>query len=98
MSTESATDRASFFDTDEFADAAVLGAGTRNQTSVNGLFDNEYIESVSMSSLTPTFLCRTSDLTSIKINNVLTVNSTDYKIRDIQQDGTGMTLLILEKQ
>lgn len=98
MSTESATDRASFFDTDEFADAAVLGAGTRNQTSVNGLFDNEYIESVSVSSLTPTFLCRTSDLTNIKTGYKLTVNDTDYVIRDPQQDGTGLTLLILEKQ
>ena len=98
MSTESAADRLSFLDSDEFADAAIVGTGTRYQTTINGLFDNEYIEAVSMNSLTPTFLCRTSDLTNIKKGYKLTVNSTDYEIVDPQQDGTGMTLLILGKQ
>lgn len=87
-----------FLNTSQFAKTAVIGSGTRNQVSINGIFENEYIESVDVNSLTPTFLCKTSDLTNIKVGNNLTVDNTDYKIRDPQQDGTGLTLLVLEKQ
>ncbi len=98
MPLETDAERADFFDTNDDGVTATIGAGTIYETTANGIFDNEYIEAVSVSSLTPTFHCRTSDLTNITIDFKLTVNSTDYKIRDIQQDGTGMTLLILEKQ
>jgi len=98
VSIESAADRSSFLDVDEFGSLATIGAGTIYETTANGIFDNEFIEAVSVDSLTPTFQCRTADVANIQKGFNLTVNSTDYTIaREPQQDGTGLTLLILEK-
>jgi len=106
MAIESAADRAVFFDTDDFGVAATLTPQLGDAATINGIFDNAYLlvetgESA-MATTSPAFTCRTSDLEAVAAGNVrsgdeLTVSSVVYRVTDIQADGTGITMLILEK-
>ena len=44
----------------------------------------------------PQFVCRTSDVSSAAEGDALVTGSTNYTIRDVIDDGTGMTTLMLE--
>ena len=96
MAVESAADRAIFFDVDDFGTAATFAGGT-----VNGIFDNDFIEvetgaGVGVALQQPRFICRTADVSSAAEGNAITIGGTAYTIRIVQPDGTGMTTLILE--
>ena len=98
MAVESADDRAIFVGTDDFGVAATFGAAT-----VNGIFDNEFVEvdaggGVGFALQQPRFVCRTADVSTAAEGDTITINATDYTIRIVQDDGTGMTTLVLEKQ
>lgn len=86
-----------FTSPDEMGDTATIGA-----TDVNGIFEEEYVETVMngvpVAGEHPMFGCAESDLPSYTDGTVLVVRSTTYKIRNWQPDGTGWTILILEKQ
>ena len=44
----------------------------------------------------PQFVCRTSDVSSATEGDALVTGSVNYTIRDVIDDGTGMTTLMLE--
>ena len=44
----------------------------------------------------PQFVCRTSDVSSAAKGDALVTGSVNYTIRDVIDDGTGMTTLMLE--
>jgi len=44
----------------------------------------------------PQFVCRTSDVSSATEGDALVTGSVNYTIRDVIDDSTGMTTLILE--
>lgn len=71
-------------------------------TPVNGIFDAEYFQPeagfAGIQSNQPVFLCRTVDVSSALQGQTLVVNSVNYKIAVVEPDGTGITLLRLEKQ
>lgn len=96
MVLEDATDRATFFNTAEHGTTAVI-----NSTNVDGVFDNEYAEILDVTGSTPMFICTTADLDAIAPtvdrSTTVAIDGVDYTIEDIQPDGTGMTMLILEK-
>ena len=77
---------------------------TRSVASVDisGIFDNEFIEvdaggTVGVAIQQPRFLCRTSDVSSATEGDAITILGVAYTIRIVQDDGTGMTTLVLEK-
>jgi len=43
-------------------------------------------------------MCRTSDVSSAVEGTTAVINSTNYVVTDIQPDGQGMTMLVLEAQ
>jgi hypothetical protein len=45
----------------------------------------------------PRFHCRTADVSSAAEGDALVVGGVNYTIRIVQDDGTGMTMLVLEK-
>jgi len=51
---------------------------------------------VGVTSSDPQFVCRTSDVSSAAEGDALVTGSVDYTIRDVIDDGTGMTTLMLE--
>lgn len=87
-----AEDLSVFFDTDDFAVTATLDG-----TSINGIFDNEFIEQNFVQTSAPVFTYRAADKAA-SIDSVLVCESVTYKVKGIEPDGTGLTKLILEKQ
>ena len=103
MAVETDTQRAIYFDTDDFGSSATLtdvSAGT--SSTVKGIFDKDSQEIIGMSDVgliedVPTFHCVSTDVSSTVFDDTLLVNSVTYKIKKIEPDGTGMTKLTLSK-
>ena len=90
-----AEDLAPFFATSDFGSAATIGAAT-----VNGILDTAYLEPLgnAVQGNAPVFLCRTADVASIAHGTSIVIAGVTYKVRGVEPDGTGVTLLRLEKQ
>jgi len=102
MAVENADDRAIFFDVDDFGVAATYTPSGGSAVTVNGIFDHEYFAadaggSVAVAIEQPRFLCRTADVASAAEDDALTVNATNYTIKVVEDDGTGITNLVLEE-
>ena len=89
-----AEDLAPFFSTADFAVAAAL-----NGVSVTGIFDNGYAEPFGeVEGRQPTFLLPTASAPSVAHGQSLVIGAATYKVRGVEPDGTGVTLLKLELQ
>ena len=100
MAIESDTERAIFFDSDDFASSATfidVSAGT--SSTVKGIFDKESVEqAVGEAGLieeVPVFTCKTSDVSDATFNDTLVIDGTTYYIKEILPDGTGVTRITL---
>lgn len=103
MAVESADDRSYFFAVDDFAVAATYTPAGGSASTVNGVFDNDFVEvdtggSVTFAQQQATFMCRTADVSSAAEGDAITISGENYIVRIVQPDGTGMTNLILELQ
>lgn len=89
-------DMSLYFQTGDFGTAAVYsGTGA----TINGILDAEYDEAMGrVQASSPVFACATSSVASATHGQTLTVGATVYKIVGVEPDGTGMTVLRLEKQ
>jgi hypothetical protein len=103
MPVESAADRAVFMNPDEFGVTATYVRAGGAISEVDGIFDNgvdqpEFSEPGVLSGQ-PTFRMRQADLPAGYAANVdaLTVDGTDYTVREIRPDGRGLVTLILEE-
>tara|TARA_R100000278_G_scaffold113608_1_gene91805 strand:- start:3221 stop:3532 length:312 start_codon:yes stop_codon:yes gene_type:complete len=102
MAVESASDRAIFVDVDDFGSAGTYTPSGGSASTINGIFDNDFIEvdaggAVAVALQQPRFHCRTADVSSAAEGDALVVGGVNYTIRIVQDDGTGMTMLVLEK-
>ncbi|MBV7418447.1 head-tail joining protein [Comamonas sp. CMM03] len=86
---------APFFNTQHFAQAAVLGGVT-----VQGIFDDAGavggVGDLGMATTQPTLLLPTSEVPASVRGMKLEVAGQLFTVEDDQPDGTGMTLLVLE--
>lgn len=102
MAVETDTERAIFFATDDFGTTATLSiSGT--ETQVTGIFEEDFeaIDAggmVAFAATSPSFHGRTSDLSAASEGDTLTISGVVYVIRVVMDDGTGLTMLQLEKQ
>lgn len=64
------------------------------------IFDDEHREDLDVSSTRPQLTVETKDVDDLGIarGDTVTRGTTSYTVRDIQPDGTGITLLDLEAQ
>lgn len=98
MAVETAADLAVFFNTDEWAVSATYEGDT-----VSVIFDAAHIQAVTgaevpVSTVQPVALIRDSELPNdADQGDGVTINGTAYEVADIQPDGTGLTLLVLQK-
>ena len=88
---ESATDRAEFLNTDDFAVAA-----TYQGVSINGIFGNEFVEINGVESSRPAFLTTVVAVPDDPHGNTIVIDAINYLIVGHQPDGTGFITLILE--
>jgi hypothetical protein len=97
MAVETDTERAIFFDSDDFASSATFTAGT--SSTIKGIFDKESVEqAVGEAGLieeVPMFTCKTSDVSNATFNDTLVIDSTTYYIKELLPDGTGVTRITL---
>lgn len=89
-------DMSLYLRTADFGTAAVYsGSGA----TINGILDADYDEAMGrVQASTPLFACATADVANATHGQTLTVGATVYKIVGVEPDGTGMTVLRLEKQ
>ncbi len=66
-------------------------------TAVEGIFDAEYLPAIGVESTSPAFTCSIADLPSGYRTATVTIRSIDYVITGDQPDGTGITVLLLDK-
>lgn len=102
MAVETADDLAIFVGVNDFGTAATYTPVGGSASTVNGIFDNDIVEvdaggNIPMAIRQPRFLCRTQDIADAVEGDALVVNSTNYTIRVVDHDGTGMTTLVLER-
>jgi hypothetical protein len=71
--------------------------GTHSGTGYNGIFDNEYAGDGVMAGTIPIFTLSSSDASNMTEGDQITINAVVYLIREKQQDGTGVTILVLEE-
>lgn len=88
-----AEDFSQFFDTTN----GFAVVGTHSGNSYNGIFDNEYAGEGMIAGTIPTFTLESSDASNMAIGDQITINAVVYLIREKQQDGTGVSILILEE-
>jgi hypothetical protein len=92
-----ASDLAAILNVDEFAVSS-----TFNGAAVRGIFDNETIPVetggyVSVHQEQPRFTCRTSDVAGIAESQVVVIAGVTYVVKAWVHDGTGVTVVQLEK-
>jgi len=83
------------------ADFGVIA--TVGGSNITAIFENDHIVvdsggGVPFSMRQAMILCRSSDVTSVVEGAAVTIATVAYKVTDIQPDGQGMTMLILEDQ
>ena len=101
MAVEADTERAVLLSTSDFGSVATYTPSGGSGSSINGVFDNgdglvDIGGRVGVTAGDPQFVCRTSDVASAAEGDALVTGSTNYTIRDVIDDGTGMTTLMLE--
>lgn len=87
-----AEDLAPFFNSAELATTATLDGVT-----VNGIFDNAYMEIMGMATRDPMFTLPTASASAASQASVLVVGGVSYRVTSVQPDGTGVTTLTLER-
>ncbi len=91
MTVESAQDRASFFDTDDFGTVATYDGG-----SVNGIFDVETAEGDSVAGLT--FTCAASDVDGVVQGENIIIGGITRMITGVIPDVSGdVVTLVLRR-
>ncbi len=101
MAVEGDTERALFFDSDEFGTTGTYTPSGGSSSSILGIFDNDYMSAdigtnIGVGTSNPSFICRTADVASAANGDALVVNSVTYTVRNVEDDGTGITTLMLE--
>lgn len=83
-----------FLDITEFGEALTFSGGT----VVEGIWSEDYVEELDIQGKKPLFLVKESDADNVAIDETTTRNSTSYTLKVKQNDGTGLTILVLEEQ
>ena len=89
-------DLSQFFNVAEFATAATLDGA-----AVTGIFDALYIQGLvgaaGIASTGPAYMLPTASVPANPVGKALVVNGTTYSVAEHQPDGTGVSLLLLER-
>ncbi|MGA0081655.1 MAG: head-tail joining protein [Sedimenticolaceae bacterium] len=101
MPVESADDRAAMLA--DFGEAVTYTVQGGSAATITGIFDNQYVEvdaggEVGFAVQQPRLTVRTADVPNCTEGDTFVVGGVTYLSRIVQDDGTGITLVALEKQ
>jgi len=98
LKTQMAADLPTFFNADEFADAATLTHGS-TATTVNGIFADSFrnfnAEIGGYETTAPQFECAYSDVDDADHGDSLVIGSVTYYIIGIQKSEDGLTAILI---
>lgn len=97
---ESVADRRIFVN--EFGEDILFNGEIIGIRTVRGIFDNEYEgvlgESIEFAMQQPRLTCVEDDVVDVRYGDTVTIRGSDYVVRTIMPNGTGITELMLESQ
>lgn len=86
-------DTSDFFAVSDFAEQVTIAGA-----AVNAIFDSTYARvGTLLSTSDPALWCQSADVAGVVRGAAVVVRSIAYTVRDIQPDGTGVTVLQLER-
>jgi hypothetical protein len=101
MPVESADDRAILLA--DFGVSITYTVQGGSAATITGIFDNEFLSidaggDIGFADQNPRVLCRTADVVNATEGDTFVIGGVTYLSRVVQDDGTGMTVIQLEKQ
>lgn len=84
-------------------DEAVITLADASTINIKCVFENNYLlveddyGEVGVSSAKPRIVCKSSEVSSVAVNDQISIELINYKVTEIQPDGNGITNLILQK-
>jgi hypothetical protein len=101
MAVETAADRLVMLT--DFGQSVTYTVQGGSPATITAIFDNQFIEvdsggTVGFAIQQPKLTCRTSDVVNCTEGDTFVVSGVTYLSRVVQDDGTGMTEIVLEKQ
>jgi hypothetical protein len=101
MAVETAADRLVMLT--DFGQSVTYTIQGGSPATITAIFDNQFIEvdsggTVGFAIQQPKLTCRTSDVVNCTEGDTFVVSGVTYLSRVVQDDGTGMTEIVLEKQ
>ena len=88
-----------FVNPNDFGQSVTFTRSNNTTLTVNGVADFEHLmineASNDVSGYQPVLNCKTTDILSIEPDDSVEINNKNYRIIDIQPDGTGMSKIIL---
>lgn len=101
MAVESAADRLAMLT--DFGQSITYTVQGGSQATITGIFDAQFVEvdaggNVGVAYQQPRLMVRTADVVNCTDGDTFVVSGVTYLSRIVQDDGTGMTMIVLEKQ
>lgn len=101
MAVESAADRLAMLV--DFGQSVTYAVQNGSPATITAIFDAQFVEvdaggTVGVAYQQPRLMCRTADVVNCTEGDTFVVSGTTYLSRIVQDDGTGMTMIVLEKQ
>lgn len=101
MAVESAADRLALLT--DFGQTVTYTVQGGSAVSITGIFDNDYSEidaggMVGFAMQQPRLTVRTSDVQNCTEGDTFVISGVTYYSRVVQDDGTGITVVVLERQ
>lgn len=101
MAVETAADRFVFLA--DFGQSVTYTVQGGSAATITAIFDNQFVEvdsggTVGFAVQQPRLTCRTQDVVNCTEGDTFVISGTTYLSRIVQDDGTGMTEIVLEKQ
>lgn len=88
-----------FVNPNDFGQSVTFTRSNNTTLTVNGVADFEHLMmnegSNDVSGYQPVLMCKTQDILSVEADNFVEIDNKNYRIIDIQSDGTGMSKIIL---
>jgi hypothetical protein len=101
MAVESAADRLAMLS--DFGQSVTYTVQGGSAATITAIFDAQFVEvdaggNVGVAYQQPRLMCRTADVVNCTEGDSFVISGATYLSRIIQDDGTGMTMIVLEKQ
>lgn len=85
-------DLGAFMRVQDFAEQVTIGG-----VSVAAIYDNQYISALDVSGTQPTLTFRTADVPAVVVGSPVVVRAINFTVAELQPDGTGITVALLQR-